>query len=125
MKRFFVGLMLGVFVLGASLISIGSVKAATPCSHCYCGVTVHVSDASTFYNTINNACADTIIELDNDIYLDTPVNVSVLCNIEKNGHKIMQKYVVEHPGYYTSEPVVTYKNVWHEGWTETGYCEVF
>lgn len=126
MKRFLMKVM-SYMIFGALFLGVPAKSFAktSPCPYCYCGVTVHVSDASTFYNAINNACEDTIIELDNDIYLDAPVNINFPDNIRKNGYKIMQKYVVEHPGYYTSEPVVTYKNVWHEGWTETGYCEIF
>ena len=111
------------------MVAVGEIMirgvGAKPCPYCYCGVTVHVSDAVGFYDAVNNSCADTIIELDDDIYLDEPVNTGVLGVIRKNGHKIMQAYKVEHPGYYTSEPVVTYQNVWHDGWTETGYYEVF
>ena len=120
--KFVVSFILGVFVVGAVMADRIEAK---PCPYCYHGVTVHVSDAKSFYDAVNNACEDTVIELDNDIYLDAPVNTGVLGIIRKNGHKVVQVYTIQHPGYYTSEPVVTYQNVWHDGWTETVYCEVF
>lgn len=149
LSRFLSCLILGFF----GLTNVGVTEAA-PCPYCYCGVTVHVADACSFYNVVNNACADTIIELDNDIYLDAPVNLNFWGNIRKNGYKIIERYTVEYPGYYTTEKiishipnppravynvfgvvigyeevpdteVVTYENVWHPGRTEIGYREVF
>lgn len=146
--------LLSCLILGTSVLSSAGVTQASPCSYCYCGVTVHASDAYTLYNALTNACSDTVIELDNDIYLDGPINVNFWGSIKKNGYRIMERYTIEHPGYYTTEPiishipnppreiynifgivigyenvpdteVVTYENVWHPGWIENGYREVF
>lgn len=115
------------FILGILAVSGATANnvEASPCSYPYCGVTVHVSDAKSFCDAVSAACEHTVIELDDDIYLDAPLNANILGSVIKNGHKIMCAYTVQHPGYYTVEPVITYQNVWHEGWTETKYCEVY
>ena len=145
---------LSCLILGASVLGSAGVSKASACPLCYCGVTVHVSDSDTFCSALANACSDTVIELDDDIYLDGPTNLNSWGVIRKNGHRIMERYTINHPGYYTTDrvvhrisnppcviydcfgeiigyedvpdtEVVTYENVWHPSWVETGYREVF
>ena len=155
MKKILTGFMTCLFmaigILSPPLIGRAEAKSS---SECYEGVTVHVSDACGFYNAVANASADTIIELDNDIYLDSPMNVGFIGSIHKNGHKVTETYTINYPGYYTVEPVIshvpnppvavydnygrvayyrsvpdtdiiTYQNVWHPERTEFVCREIF
>ncbi len=149
--KFISSLVLGVAVLSTLAIS-SEVHACSCCGYGYSEI--HVADASSFRWAVEQACCDTTIVLDADIYIDEPVDIGPSVIILKNGHKVMQYYKIDHHGYYSVEPVVsyipnpdmavydaygfflyyesvpdtkivTYEDVWHPGWTESGYYEIY
>lgn len=150
--KFMSCLVLGTAILSTPAV-VSSEASAYPC-YCCCAPEVHVCDGNGFRYAMEEACDGTTIILDADIYLDDPVDISASVTIRKNGHKIMEYYKIDHHGYYTTESVttyisnpgydvydaygfylyhesepdtevVTYEEVWHPGWIESGYREVF
>lgn len=150
--KFISCLVLGTAILSTPAL-ISSEANAHPV-HYYCASEVHVCDGNGFRYAMEEACNGTTIILDADIYLDDPVDINASVTIRKNGHKIMEYYKIDHHGYFSLEPVTTYvtdpgydvydaygnylyhevgtttehvsyEDVWHEGWIESGYREIF